>query len=240
MCARFSLTASGEELADAFELDGIPLWGARYNIAPSQPVLAVRLLGQARHAGELRWGLTGTSSEPLDDDDPALPGFQTVAGTPKGPLVINARSETAATRPLFREAFASGRCLIPADGFYEWRRLEDARRPYRIRRQDGRVFAFAGVATPGGCAILTTEPNELVREIHNRMPVVLGPGDFGRWLAPDTLRGDLEALLRPAPAAEWTVYPVSPRVNKTENDDPGCLEPIDDVLRGTQRRLFDE
>jgi putative SOS response-associated peptidase YedK len=239
MCARFSLTASGEELWDEFGLAEVPIWTPRYNIAPSQPVLAVRLVGRQRRAAALRWGLAGSSGEPAEDLDAlTLPGFERPPARPEGPLVINARAETAATRPLFREAFASGRCLIPADGFFEWKRRETARQPYRICRRDGRPFAFAGLRGGEGCAILTTEPNALVSGIHDRMPVVLTPREFELWLAPDATRAALEALLRPCDAGDWAAYPVSPRVNRPENDDAACLEPVEETLRGTQGRLF--
>ncbi|HET8647235.1 MAG TPA: SOS response-associated peptidase, partial [Vicinamibacteria bacterium] len=165
-----------------------------------------------------------------------------------GPLLINARAETVASRPAFRDAFASRRCLVPADGFFEWKRLGSTRQPYRICRPDRRPFAFAGLWQPaedgpgetcGTCAILTTVPNELVRGIHDRMPVILAPRQFDLWLAPGSPRSALTELLRPAPEGELTAYPVSPRVNRTANDDPSCLEPAPEIAGDPQGRLFD-
>jgi putative SOS response-associated peptidase YedK len=249
VCARFTLTASGEDLAEAFGLEEAPLWTPRYNIAPSQAVLAVRRVGGRRRADPLRWGLAGAQGD-VDEagEAPGLPGFDRPARGREGPLLINARSETVASRPAFRDAFATRRCLVPADGFFEWKRLGSARQPFRICRPDGRPFAFAGLWQPapeapgepgGACAILTTEPNELVRGIHDRMPVILAPHQFELWLAPGAPRTALAQLLRPAPPGELTAFPVSPRVNRTRNDDPGCLEPASEVTGDPQGRLFD-
>jgi putative SOS response-associated peptidase YedK len=139
--------------------------------------------------------------------------------------------------PAYREAFRRRRCLIPADGFYEWRQEGRLRQPYYVRRRDGAPFALAGLweeaagSGPGTCAILTTEPNALVREIHDRMPAILAPPEYERWLdigaqAPEAVLG----LLRPFPAEALTLYPVEPRVNDAGRDDPSLIEP--------QRRLL--
>jgi putative SOS response-associated peptidase YedK len=148
--------------------------------------------------------------------------------------VINVRSETAARTPAFRDAFARQRCLVPATGFYEWQREASARpRPWLFRLQSGRVFAFAGLWQPatipgsnGGCAILTTAPNDLARRIHDRMPAILDPADYAAWLDPaPTAPRKLQPLLRPFPADAMTAFPVNAAVNSAANDDPSCLEP---------------
>jgi putative SOS response-associated peptidase YedK len=231
VCGRFSLTASGEELAEAFGLDEPPALAPRYNIAPGQPLLVVRRQQGRSRADTLRWGFPG--------------------GAPDGPeLLINARSETAATRQAFRESFRSRRCLIPADGFYEWKRGRDGSDPYHVRRRDQRVFAFAGLwtppppgaagAEPGACLILTTEANDLVAPIHERMPVILPPEAYAAWLedAPEKRTAALEDLLRPFPAARLEARAVSPAVNSAANEGPQCQAPA--PPRPRQGLLFPE
>jgi putative SOS response-associated peptidase YedK len=214
MCGRFTLTRSGEEVAEAFGLDQAPEIVPRYNIAPSQPVLAVRQLAPeaARTCALLRWGL---KSAP--DDKP----------------LINARAETAATRGAFRAAFAQRRCLVPADGFYEWEGPSGARkrRPFHLRLRDGGLFGLAGLwepgpeGEPGTLTILTTPPNRLVERIHDRMPLILQPADYSRWLDPGTPVPSLRPLLGPYPAVHMESYPVGPAVNNPRADDPSCLLP---------------
>lgn len=246
MCGRFTLTASGEELAEALGLEEPPdPQPPRYNIAPSQPILAVRGVGRQRRWDRLLWGLIVETGRPDDEPAPVLPGFGSRSAQADSRLVINVRSETAATRPPFREAFALRRCLIAADGFIEWKQSDPLRQPYRIRRPDGRPFAFAGLwqpaaspDVPGTCAILTTRPNTVVGVIHDRMPVILPASAIGPWLAPDTVRAELEALLGPYPDGELVTQPVSTRVNRPENDDAACLEPVDVPPGGRQGRLF--
>jgi putative SOS response-associated peptidase YedK len=238
MCARFSLTASGEELAEAFGLEESPLWVPRYNIAPSQAVLAVRQRGERRRADPLRWGLDPTPGEPDEAEAPGLPGFERPARGREGPLLINARAETVASRPAFRESFAARRCLIPADGFFEWKRVEEVRQPYRLCRPDRGLFAFAGLWQAEACTLVTTEPNALVSGIHNRMPVILSPAQFDLWLSPRAERAELAELLRPAPEGTLTAYAVSTRLNRTDQDDPALLEPAEAAVPA-QRRLFD-
>jgi putative SOS response-associated peptidase YedK len=223
VCGRFNLTASGEELAEAFGLDEPPAVAPRYNIAPSQPVLVVRQLARRRKAQPLRWGLEAT------------------------PLIINARSESAATRTEFRESFRQRRCLVPASGFYEWKRTRGLSSPFHVRRRDRRVFALAGLWTPGppadaeagACVILTTEPNALVAPIHDRMPVIVPPEAYGLWLeaAPERLR-ELGALLHAAPDGDLEAVPVADHVNATTNDGPECLAPA--PARPRQGLLFPE
>jgi putative SOS response-associated peptidase YedK len=219
VCGRFNQTASGEEVAFAFGLDEAPELAPRYNIAPTQPVavIAVQPETAGRGLAQLTWGLV-----PRD-----------ALGRERG--FINARSETAWEKPAFREAFARRRCLIPATGFYEWQKLDARRRqPWLIRLAAPGPFAFAGLwepaaAVPGAtptCTILTTEPNELARMVHDRMPVILDPADYTLWLDPAVeLTAEVRPLLRPFPAAAMTAYPVSTRVNNAAFDDPACLAP---------------
>lgn len=220
MCGRFTLTASGEEIAEAFGLEDVPTLAPRYNIAPTQDVAVVRRLGPGgpRTLAWLKWGLT-----PAPSPREARPI-----------LLINARAETVDERPAFRESFARRRCLVPADGFYEWTGSGRSRRPFHIRLRGGGLFAFAGLwepmaeATggqpPGACTILTTEPNDLLRDIHDRMPVILAPEHYERWLEPETRSPPgLLPLLQPYAAEAMTAVPVSTRVNDPRNDDAGCL-----------------
>jgi putative SOS response-associated peptidase YedK len=219
------LSSPGEVLAELFELVEMPEITPRYNIAPTQSVVAVHASeGAGRHGEMMHWGLI-----PSWADDPAI-----------GARMINARAETVATKPSFRSAFRQRRCLVAADGFYEWQKLERRKQPHYIRLRDGRPFAFAGLwenwesrdsaSTPASvrsCTIITTEPNELVAPLHNRMPVILHARDYDAWLAPDTRPVDtLGRLLRPYPADEMEASPVSTRVNKPSNDSPECIEPI--------------
>ncbi len=219
MCGRFNQTASGEEIAEAFSLDAAPLLAPRYNIAPTQPVAVVLLEpGGRRVLAERKWGLVPRDALSKER------GF------------INARAESAAAKPAFAEAFAARRCLVPATGFYEWRLLDSRRRqPWLFRLASGAPFAFAGLWEPApvaipdavpSCTILTTQPNELTRPVHDRMPVILEPADYTRWLDP-ALRApyELRALLRPLPADGMTAYPVSDRVNNAGFDDAGCIAP---------------
>ena len=216
MCGRFTLTTPGDVLAEAFGLDEPPAVTARYNIAPTQPILAIRPRGSppGREAVLFRWGLV-----PREE-----------VGRP----LINARAETAARLPSFREAFRARRCLVAADGFYEWKPLGRRRQPYYIRLSDGRPFAFAALwegvapdASAGSCTLLTTEPNALLREVHDRMPVILGPADYARWLDPAlTTLAALRSLLQPYPAEQLTAYPVDAWVNDAAHDDPSCTRPL--------------
>ncbi len=226
MCGRYTLTAPVDELAAGFGVTGeLPEVAPSYNIAPTGEVAAVGGdSGGERRLRRLRWGLI-----PSWADDPSI-----------GARMINARSETVAEKPAFRSAFRRRRCLILADGFYEWQRPAEGekgpKQPYYIKMADGSPYAFAGIweswqdgdgEKVRSCAILTTEANDLVAGIHHRMPVVLTPGDYDRWLAPGDGGADLQSLLRPYPPEEMSAYPVSTYVNKPQNDDPSCLEPVE-------------
>ncbi|MBI4842162.1 MAG: SOS response-associated peptidase [candidate division NC10 bacterium] len=221
MCGRFSLGTPASTLATQFELFEAPAWAPRYNIGPTQSApTVVRAASQlARRFTLHRWGLI-----PPWAKDPGI-----------GSRLINARAETVATKPAFRQALRERRCLILADGFYEWQRRGRHKQPFHIRMLDGRPFAFAGLwehwEGPEGtvidsCTILTTTANELVGALHDRMPVILAPQDYDVWLDPAIQEVErLEPLLRPYPAEEMTAHPVSTRVNNPANDSPACVEP---------------
>jgi putative SOS response-associated peptidase YedK len=221
MCGRYTLTIPVGTLAEEFGVMGpLPELPPSYNVAPTQEVAAVLADGGERRLEMLRWGLI-----PPWADDPGI-----------GSRMINARSETVPEKPSFRRAFKERRCLVLADGFYEWKRTDNnGKQPYYIRMKGGGPFAFAGLWGDwhGGreeirsCTILTTEANDLVSEIHHRMPVVLAPEDQGLWLDPDVRETDpLLPLLVPYPDDLMEAYPVSRFVNKPTNDDPRCIEPL--------------
>jgi putative SOS response-associated peptidase YedK len=222
MCGRFTLTVPGEALAEHFQLDETPGVVARYNIAPTQPVVAVRQPpdGAGRELTHLHWGL--------------IPAW---AGDPKiGSRLINARAETAAEKPAFRSAFKYRRCLVPSSGFYEWQKLNGRKQPVFIHLRDEDLFAFAGLWEvwhgPDGeeiasCTLLTTAANDLVRPVHDRMPVILHPADYDLWLDRHAQKPALlQPLLRPYDASAMTFHPVSPRVNSPGNEGPECVAPI--------------
>jgi putative SOS response-associated peptidase YedK len=218
VCGRFTLTLPPDLIAEAFGLDGVPILEARYNIAPTQPVAVVRRLsvGGPRQLDLLRWGVT-------------FP----VARAGRGGPVINARSESVANRPAFRDAFRRRRCLVPADGFYEWAPGVGRRQAFHIKRKDGRPLAFGGIWEPGGgadapaaCVILTTEPNDLLRPIHDRMPVIIDPAHYDRWLTPEIADRESPAdLLTPYPAEPLMARAVGPAVNNAQNEGVACLDP---------------
>ena len=220
MCGRFTLTASLEEIAAHFRfLAGGLEWRPRYNIAPSQQVLAiVRSPEGHRKGGYLRWGLI-----PPWAKDPSI-----------GSRMINARSESVWSKPAFRRAIAKRRCLIPADGFYEWPRHTSVKRPVYIQLQPPRLFAMAGLwerwrSQDGeeivSCTILTTSANRMLAHYHERMPVILAPEDEDLWLDPLATAEELQSLMHPYPEDEMTTRFVSTRVNSPKNDDADCLQP---------------
>ncbi|MFH0911965.1 MAG: SOS response-associated peptidase [Planctomycetota bacterium] len=221
MCGRFALSEIPKPLAEVFGLGDVPDIPPRYNIAPTQPVwslLADPVRGTVLR--ELVWGLV-----PHWARDRAM-----------GSKLINARAETASQKPAFRDAFRSRRCLIPADGFYEWDRAARRKQPYFIRLAEKGPMLLAGLWeewTRGGenplrtCAILTTEANDLVRSIHERMPVILSWEDCKRWVSPGVPPRELQGLLRPCPAQALTMFPVSAQVNNPKNDGPECIRPAE-------------
>lgn len=222
MCGRFTLFEAEKVLSKEFAVSGIPLLSPRYNIAPSQAVATVRAApaGTGRELVLLRWGLI-----PSWSNDPAI-----------GNRLINARAETAREKPSFRNAFRRHRCLIPASGFYEWQRRERVKQPYFVRMRDERLFAFAGLwdrwESPDKvvietCTILTTTANAVLAPIHGRMPVILSPTEYARWLDPALQETDsLAPLLVPFPPEEMLAFPVSPRVNAPSVDDGKCMAPL--------------
>ena len=223
MCGRYSLTDPDPRrmrvrfgLDESVQISEKP----RYNIAPTDPVLAVRRAEDgSRDLGRLRWGL--------------VPGRW--AERRSGPPLINARAETIATQAAFAESFRERRCLIPADGFYEWRSDERGKRPLWIAREDSDLFAFAGIwaeLRPRAgeqpvlsCAIVTCEPNDLIRPVHDRMPVILAREAEERWLSPELAQDELLALLGPAPGETLRAIEVSDAVNDVRKDGPELLEP---------------
>lgn len=204
MCGRYSITTPGEVLAEAFGLDEVPQLAPRHNAAPTQALPVVRVEGGRRRLDLLRFGLVHGAS----------------------PLLINARSETAADLPAFRGAFRRRRCLVPADGFFEWRALPGMkkRQPYFICGRQPGPLALAGLweEAPAGPSfvILTTAPNPTVARIHDRMPVILPPAALATWLDPATPVDHLAALLRPAADDVLTSHPVALLVNDVRNDGP--------------------
>jgi len=217
MCGRYSLTKPIEAMRQLFLFRG-PLLNlaARYNIAPSQDAPVVRLdSGGDRQLAMLRWGLIPSWSK-----DPKA-SYST----------INARAETVATKPAYRSAFKSRRCLVPADGFYEWQKVGSQKQPYRITMKDDGLFAFAGLwerwerdGVIESFTIIVTEANELMKPIHDRMPVILDPTDYVAWLDMKTPAADAQALLRPFPPEVMRAYPISTRVNSPRNDDASVIE----------------
>jgi putative SOS response-associated peptidase YedK len=224
MCGRFTQASEPKAIAELFGLpiEAVPPYRPRYNLAPTQPALVLR---RHPHSGEkeltfLTWGLVPSWAK-----DPGI-----------GNRLINARAETLAQKPAFRAAFRRRRCLIPADGFYEWRQAGKSKQPVFITRKDGEPLALAGLwehwEAPDGSviesfAIITTEPNELVRPIHDRMPAILPEDAFALWLAPDADLADLQSLLQtPYPAALLHAWPVSSMVNSPANDDASLIEPL--------------
>lgn len=222
MCGRYTLTSSGEEVADLFALLDIPPIPQRYNLAPTQEAAVVRVPepGATRELSFLRWGL--------------IPAWAKDAKIGNG--MINARAESAAEKPAYRSSFKKQRCLIPTSGFYEWKKEGKAKQPFLIRRKDQRPFAFAGLwarwrdpekGPIDTFTILTTDANEHVRGLHDRMPVILGREDFDLWLDPkvqDAAR--LQPLLVPMAGDDLEFVRVSKLVNSPANDLPNCIEPL--------------
>lgn len=228
MCGRFFEESPPDEIAARFEAQ-LPEqleFEPRYNIAPNQQVLVVRYdrKQHTRTLDHLRWGL--------------IPHF---ARDPKIAYKrFNARNDAVETRPMFRTAFAKRRCLIVADGFFEWRARGKERQPYAIARADRQPFGLAGIwenwmdpATGEwirSCAVITTEANELVAPIHDRMPVIVDQADYGKWLGETPAESsELTALLRPYPAGALVMWPVDRRVNKPDVDDASLLDRVDET-----------
>jgi len=224
MCGRYTLRVSPAELADLFEIVNSFDWSPRYNIAPTQTVAAVRPVaeGDGRELALLKWGLI-----PFWAKDAKI-----------GSNLINARADTVATKPAFRAALTRKRCLIPADGFYEWKAIpgQKTKQPYLISVRDVPAFAFAGLwehwTNPEGqrvdsCTIITTDANELMQQVHYRMPVIFDPADYGRWLDRDLQDpATVTDLLKQFPVERMQLVPVSTLVNSPRNEKPECVQPL--------------
>jgi putative SOS response-associated peptidase YedK len=213
----------GKDLAERFKLEEVPDLKPRYNIAPTQLVAIIRLDRDTlkRRLVLVKWGLV-----PFWAKDSLL-----------GNRLINARAESAAEKPAFRAAFKSRRCLVPADGYYEWKKgIGGQKQPYLARNADGTPFAFAGLwekwqapedQVLESCTILTTDANDLTQPIHDRMPVIVHPKDYALWLDLDVKDPNLlKPMLRPYPSEKMVAEPVSPKVNKASYDAPDCIETI--------------
>ena len=215
MCGRYTLTTPLDGMRALFGFDAMVNLAPRHNISPGQDVFVVR--GTERELVALRWGLIPSWAK-----DPAI-----------GNRMVNARAESGAEKPSFRSAFKRRRCLIPADGFYEWQGAKGGpKQPFHIRLEGGALFAFAGLwehwLDGAGneietCAIVTTEATEALATIHHRMPVILDPAGFDTWLGGEA--HDAGALMQPYPGG-FETWPVSTRVNKVVNDDASLLEPV--------------
>ncbi|UCE88170.1 MAG: SOS response-associated peptidase [Pseudomonadota bacterium] len=222
MCGRFTLGTDATRIARSFGLAEAPALRPAYNIAPNQPIAAIRLEDGQRHCRVLRWGL--------------VPAWS------KGPdsrfSMINARAETVANKPAYRGPLRHRRCLVPADGFYEWQARDGAKQPWYIYLKDRRPFAMAGLwdrwEGPEGeiiesCTLLTTDANSLLAAVHERMPVILAPDIWTHWLDPQVQDVvTLTPLLAPYPAAEMACHRVSTAVNRPQNDNPDLIEPLQD------------
>jgi putative SOS response-associated peptidase YedK len=233
MCGRYRLSRRKQIIEEHFDsISGTEDWTPRYNIAPTQPVPVIRQHPKEpiRELSLVRWGLV-----PSWVKDPSA-----VA------RMINARSETASTKPAFSEALKSRRCLVPADGFYEWKKMGKVKQPYYFEINDGELFAFAGIwdrwkEASGGlletCSILTTIPNSVASSVHDRMPVILNPDSYDHWLDPGIKDvASVSELLKPYDARPMRCYPVSIRVNNVVNDEEACSRAAEII--GVQNRLF--
>lgn len=221
MCGRFTLTQPAN-VAAKFGLDNFApiepeFYTPRFNVAPTQRIVVVPTSDMQRVARPMRWGLI-----PYWAKDDKL-----------GSNLINARAEGIATKPAFRSAFKSRRCLIPADGFYEWQQTPRGKQPYRIMLRSGEMFAFAGLwerwrnlegEMVESCCIVTCEPNAVAARFHDRMPVIIAPDAYDTWLF-GTAEQAL-SLLKPYPAEAMRAYPVSTRVNRPANDMPELIDPL--------------
>jgi putative SOS response-associated peptidase YedK len=202
MCGRFVLFASGDELAERFQLPEAPLLDARYNVSPTQTIATVRLAPTGRELARLKWGFQVGSN-----------------------LWLNARGETVASKPLFRNAFPKRRCLILASGWYEWQRIGREKYPHFIRPRDGGLLAFAGLWDRDEATIITTEANDTLKYLHERMPVIVDPASDAVWLDPTTPTDALQALLIPYPDERMEAIAVSSWVSNSRNEGERCLQP---------------
>jgi putative SOS response-associated peptidase YedK len=230
MCGRFALKTPPLKIQEHFHLPEEVALAPRYNISPSQNIAVVRQLpgNSCRSLEFLRWGLV-----PFWAGDIKI-----------GYRLINARGETVSEKPSFRAAFKKRRCLIPADGFYEWLHTGSTKQPMYLQLTDGALFSFAGIwefwTGPDGsrlesCAIITTAPNGLVRQVHDRMPVILQPDRYDAWLQELTPHPVLQGMLAPYPAEDMEMYPVNQAVNSPQNDTAACVESLRQPKKGPNR-----
>jgi putative SOS response-associated peptidase YedK len=227
MCGRFSITTTPEAMRAIFDYENVPNLEPRFNVAPTQPIITIRMTDAGtRTLAMARWGLIPSWSKD---------------GTAAAKM-INARGETLLEKPSFREAFLQRRCLVLADGFYEWRIEDGKKQPFRIGMKGGTVFAFAGLweswqAKQDGygyeegdlvetVTIVTTDANDKLRPIHHRMPVILPPEDYAAWLDPANDVANCQKLLKPYPVDPMAFYRVGVFVNNARNDDARCIEPL--------------
>ena len=231
MCGRYSNAKDLSELIKLVDsVMRVAFFGPRYNIAPTQMAPVIFMENKKPTMKLMRWGLIPSWAK-----DPSIAA-----------RMINARSETAATKPAFRDALKSRRCLIPADGFYEWKRDGKTKQPYCFEIYEGELFAFAGIwdrwKDASGkpvetCSILTTTPNAVTAPVHDRMPVILEPDAYDLWLDPGMQNvAAVSDLLKPYDARAMRCYPISARINSVANDDAECSAPVE--LRQIQDRLF--
>jgi putative SOS response-associated peptidase YedK len=224
MCGRFGLTRPDKLDLRRFGVATAPEVPPRFNVAPGTDIVVIRERKTGREASLVRWGLV-----PWWADDPAI-----------GARMANARSDSAFTKPAFRDPMRQRRCLIPADVFYEWQVVEGrkAKQPFAVALKDSEIFALGGIwdywKPKNGegegmvtCAILTTDPNTLLAPIHDRMPVIVRPDRYAAWLDPRTPMPAVKDLVQPFPSDEMAAWPISLRVNRATEDDVGILEPVD-------------
>jgi putative SOS response-associated peptidase YedK len=233
MCGRYRLSRRKQLVEEYFDsVSGDEEWNPRYNIAPTQPIPVIRQNPKepVRQLSLMRWGLI-----------PSLAKDPSVAAK-----MINARAETASTKPAFRDPLKFRRCLIPADGFYEWAKTAKGKQPYCFEVNEGQLFAFAGLwdrwRDPSGnavetCSILTTTPNAVTSAVHDRMPVILDPDSYDLWLDPGMRDAvAVSDMLKPYDAQQMRCYPISTRINRVANDDAECSAPVE--IAEAQNRLF--
>jgi putative SOS response-associated peptidase YedK len=218
MCGRYALTSPPEIIAERFNVQWSAMPSARYNIAPGQMIPVVRQSKSGAEISLLKWGLIPSWSK-----DSTI-----------GSRLINARAETVASKPSFRNAFRRRHCLIPANAFYEWKAMGTRKQPYCIGLHDGELFGMAGLweewhneqgEQSETAVIITTTANQTVGQLHERMPVIIRPDDYANWL--DASRHDGTEMLEPYPAELMRYFPVSTSVNRVSNDMAECMEPVD-------------
>tara|TARA_B100000686_G_C16795546_1_gene982035 strand:+ start:3198 stop:3866 length:669 start_codon:yes stop_codon:yes gene_type:complete len=222
MCGRYTLTATTDRIVKYFDSTIIQNLVPRFNVAPSQLAPVVRQLDKERKLDLFRWGI--------------IPSWSKKGAAASG--LINARAETVCEKSSFQESYTSRRCLVPADGFYEWRKEGSKKQPFRIGFHNGELFAFAGLyqlpvsykdsqnrsGLVGNFAIITTAANKKIAPLHHRMPVIVKPTDFERWLKGGAK--DAQAIMKPFDSTDMVFYRVSRRVNNVKNDDKSCIYPL--------------